>query len=254
MPKFENFYENIQEAQMRLRGTVVLYDKDPVYVWAVINHKGDGVFRIYISPVEDVDHCPGGMPINQIPHTHAALGEVMDEWMATPNVMSNSKFRILRKKMNSPLFNRFRPFPLGMMNAGKYVYYLERQPQRPKTEQGLVSSAVHATPISAAVNTQIMKSIDLFTPSFRDCVVGDYPSPNNVLAGITNPRYDNEAVAFHRQFALVKGPIDTLFLAYKSDVIGALPNGDFSRVRLGKDFAHCREVVDELNLFNTIVV
>jgi hypothetical protein len=43
---------------------------------------------------------------------------------------------ILRKQMNSPLFNKFRPYPLGMCNTkGQRAYYLERQPNR-KTEQG----------------------------------------------------------------------------------------------------------------------
>lgn len=252
MAKHENFYENLPEAQMRLRGTVVLYDKTPVYVWAVTDHKGDGVFRIYISPIEDVHNSPGGNPIHDVSQNNPQLGVAFDEWMEQPKVKSSKNFRIQRKKMNSPLFNKFRPFPLGMMNGETQAVYVERQPQRPKTEQGLTPNSLFSTPVTAAQGNGPRHSVDIYKKNFRDCIVGEYPSPKTVLAGLQSPKVANESVAFDRKFALVRGPIDTLFLGYKEDIIGVLPNGDFSALKLGKDFTHCKEVVEELNLFYTV--
>lgn len=252
MAKFENFYENIQEAQMRLRSTVVMYDKEPVYIWAVTDHKGDGVFRAYISPSNEVRYAPPNLPINHLPHGHSGLGSVFDEWLAQQP--PSDKFHILRKKLNSPLFDRFRPFPLGMINLDQFAVYAERQPQRPKTEQGLTQGGIYATLATASASSKGPRhAIDMFSDAFRDCVLGNYPSPKTVLDGLLNPRVANESVAFHRRFALVKGPIGILFLEYKDDIIGVLPNGDFSKLKLGKEYLHCREVVDELNLFATIV-
>lgn len=237
---------------MRIKQTIVLYDGYPQYVHTVAPHT-DGVFRVYMTPLEKVHEMPmAGLPCNgSIPHGHAAMGPEMDTWMeAHPDW-------ITRKMMNSKKFNRFRPFPLGMVNQGTSAVYCARQPARPKTEQGLIPSMLLATPISVSPKNGIPASsyhVDCYNKSFRDAIVGDYPSPKVTLDGLKNPNHSNESVAFNREFALVKGPIDLMFLAYREDIIGVLPNGDFSRVRLGKGFKHCKEVTDELNLFYNIEV
>src|SRR3546814_9937744 len=48
---------------------------------------------------------------------------------------------------------------------------------------------------------------------------------------LTDPNCINTGAAFHREFAFIKGPVDTLFLAYKEDLIGVIPNGDLSAIR-----------------------
>ena len=62
----------------------------------------------------------------------------------------------------------------------------------------------------------------------------------------------NESGAFHREFALVRGPINTVFLAYKADVVGILPRNDLSLVRLGEEHRHLVEVVENLKIFTAI--
>jgi hypothetical protein len=49
MQEHVNFYENIKEARMRLKGTIVLYEGIPYRVLAIADHKGP-VFRIYLNP------------------------------------------------------------------------------------------------------------------------------------------------------------------------------------------------------------
>jgi hypothetical protein len=62
----------------------------------------------------------------------------------------NKGHPIIRKTMNSPKFNKFRPFPLGMCNSNGRCYFLERQPLRPKVEQGLIRSMVTEKQITLA--------------------------------------------------------------------------------------------------------
>lgn len=247
MATHTNFYESLPEAQMRLRGSIILYDGLPYYVWAVTDHMGDGAFRVYMSEIEKVSSVPGSNPVSygHPPHT-PNLGQMMDEWM------EQNKGHMIRKKMNSPLFNKFRPFPLGMMNQDTNAIYVSRQPARPKTEQGLTPQMLFTVKTTLGLKPA-GNHVDVYSESFRDCILGNYPAPKTVLDGLKNPKYVNESVAFHREFALVRGPIDLIFLAYREDIIGVLPNADFSRVKIGKEFPHTREVTEELNLFATVM-
>lgn len=244
-----NFYENLTEAIARLRGTVVLYEGSPFHIWTITDHKGDGKFRVYMSPIEDVRsiNCS---PLNQVPHGYDQMGILMDQFMeANPNL------RIERKMMNSPSFNRFRPFPLGMCNTGPVATYVERLPARPKMEQGLKGDMLQEVFLTAGgASTKPRRGVEIYSKTFRDCIIGEHPSPSTVLERLKSDKVENESVAFHRYFALVKGPIGSIFLAYKMDVVACLPNEDFSSVRLGKEFAHLKEVVQELNLFPSVGV
>jgi hypothetical protein len=245
MATHPNFYENLGEALSRLKSTVVTYEGEPYLIWTITDHKGDGKFRVYMSPVEAVQnmHVP---VLNSIPHGHSGLGPALDEWM-----QANPAARIVRKMMNSPGFNRFRPFPLGMFNDGKTACYLERIPSRPKMEQGLQSSMIMVNPVSC-FDSNRAHVINLYSESFKDCVLGRYPSPKEILEKLSSGKFTNISVAFDREFALVRGPVGTLFLAYRENVIGFMPKGDFSRVQLPHKFLHFKEVVEELNLFYTI--
>jgi hypothetical protein len=258
MKEHPNFYENLKEAQDRLNRTVVLYDNLPYFVHAITDHKKDGIFRMYLDPVGRnlneaftvlkpfLNICSGYAP------DYPLLGQELDKWLdATPDC------GVLRKQMNSPFFNRFRPFPLGMCNIGTQVYYVERQPIRPAMQQGLTKSACFETLITAGSRqdspTRIAEKLDIQSPAFKDCILGDHYSPYEVLKYLLDPTVAHDALAFHREFALVHGPIDLLFLAYRSDIIGILPKNNFEFVRLGQEFSYCKEVVEELNLFNRVI-
>jgi hypothetical protein len=254
MPKeLPNVYENVKEAMLRLKRTVVCYDGEPYVVVAITNHKADGIFRIYLDPLaktsEQMSH--GRPEPEQFPPEHSGLGAYMDEWMAV-----HPQAGILRKQMNSPLFNRFRPYPLGMCNTkGGGTYYIERQPNR-RTEQGLLSAMLQETPINVSP-TSIPRgrmSVDIYGAAFKDCVMGKYPSAQECLVNLLDPEVVNEAAAFHREFALVRGPLSMLFLAYKHDIVGVLPKNDFSMVRLGRDHHHCKEVIENLGVFSAILM
>ncbi len=261
MKEYTNFYETVKEAEMRLLQTAVMYDGEPYYVIMIANHKKDGVFRIYLDKMgterglsvrTDSDNPAAAYPSGGMGDS---LANMMDAWLETER---GKKSGVIRKMMNSPAFNKFRPFDLGMCNnAGGVAVYCERQPTR-HTQQGLMHNMVSSNPLYIPPldgdRKFISKQPDFYGIPFFDCIMGKYPTACEALTGMMNPKVGggNSSVAFHRNFAFVRGPMDLMFLAYKSDIVGLLPMNDFSVVRLDKKFVHCREVIGKLGLFGEI--
>lgn len=251
MADYVNFYENIQEASMRLKNTVVLYDGLPYYVLNICDHKSDGIFRVYLEPIGDpdkmeVNSMSNPPPFNAYPPEGSSQGKMMDDWMK-----ANPNSRLLRKQMNSPLFNKFRPFPLGMCNVDGLLAYIERQPTR-KVEQGLTQQMLMSHQIRFGANKNML-TVNLLSDSLKATILGDYPDPSLCLEAMKDPSISNEGVGFHREFALVRGPIDMIFLAYKTDIVGVLTEGTFARLKLSKKFIHAKEAISTLHLFKDIV-
>lgn len=257
--QYKNFYETIQEAWIRLRQTVVLYDGEPYYVGAITAHKNDGIFRMYLEPI---GYSPAsGLWSASVPDSrrppwqnfhyedHHTLGKLADDWLETTDGKESG---ILRKMMNSPAFNKFRPFPLGYYNARGNAIYSERHPTR-KSEQGLTYKMLVETIPSIENGPMRNPNSPIITMQpFRDCILGRYPSAQECLKNLQNPGIQNRSVAFHRNFALLRGPIDTFYLSYKEDIVGILKEGDFSKLRLAPDKIHTMEAVQELNLFGSV--
>lgn len=255
MKEYPNFYENMKEAHARLLQTIVLYDGLPYQIHAITDHMKDGIFRTWLVPIGIsgegwhlfYNHLSNYSPDNP------ALGPALDKIYEKEEV---KKSGILRKHMNSPKFNRFRPFPLGMCNVGTQVYYVERQPIRPHMFQGLTKGGCSETLITAGSRQdnpkRSLESLNTNSLAFRDCILGDHFSPEEALRALLDPTIAHDALAFNREFAFVRGPLDMMFIAYRSDIIGVLQNNDFSRIRLGRNFQYCKEVVQELNLFANI--
>lgn len=250
-----NFFETLKEAHLRLRGTVVLYDKKPYYVLAITDHKKDGIFRIYLDPIGWDQNKTHEQP--QALHNYGAeseeLGVALDQYLD-----ANTSSPILRKQMNSPLFDKFRPFSLGMCNIGKRCVYTEWQPTR-STYQGLTRQNVteHVVTLGEQPAKRSISGssfVNTVSQEFEETITGSYPSAGDCLSNLSSGEFENEAVGFAKNFAFIRGPIDTIFLAYKTDVVGWLPDGDTSKVILGKKFRHTREVIEALALFHSIQV
>jgi hypothetical protein len=248
-----NFYENLKEARMRLVHTVVVYDGKPFYVLAISNHKSDGVFRIYLDEIgrdKMLAHQRIPVPYEGYDEGGASVGDKMDEWME-----KYPDEGIIRKQMDSPKFSKFRPFALGMCNLNGGVVYVERTPIR-HTQQGLTSNMLNyhkvGNPPGALLNGRDIPSLTGL-PFYRT-VVGDYPTVEECLKNLHDPDVTNSAIAFTRNFAFLRGPVDLMFLAYKSDTVGYMPHGDASKLTLSKKFKHTKEVIEDLNLFHDIKV
>lgn len=263
--KHKNFYENAKEANLRLRNTIVWYDgpgeQGPYYVLIITDHDGDD-YKIYMKKIgQKYQNIPGIISVNEhFSHNDTGgVGPHMDKFMK-----DYPQFKMIRKDLSSPHFRAFRPFPLGMMNtvredkAGKPVdcetLYLERQPNR-ATQQGLIRSMVAVSPVTAAMSRQptgMPYQFDIWSEDFYECIMGSYPSIDTCLSKLSDPKVANEAAAFHRYFALVRGPIGMLFLSYKGDVVGLLDNKNLSSVTVDREFKYTREAISDLHVFNNI--
>jgi hypothetical protein len=240
-----NFYENLQEAHSRLLRTVVTYDNVPYLIQAICNHKEDGIFRVYMQEVGKVlDEFPN---VDRFPAEDPNLGKHIDKWM------EDHPDKFVRKMMNSPKFNRFRPFPLGMCNIGEGTYYLERTPAR-RREQGLTANSI----LGAVVSVNNLKAptsrspVNLMSGELRDTIKGDYPSVKDCLTNLNDPDVSNNAVGFHRYLALTRGPLDLTFLVHKQEVIGYVEGIDEPKVTLGRTFKQYRELVQETGAFASV--
>lgn len=251
--EYPNFYENLDEALRRLHSTFVVYDGEPYYIQAITNHRDDGIFRVYMTPIVNGNYIP---IMDNYNRADAALGLALDKWMDEGGP-ANEGVTLVRKRINSPKFNKFRPFKMGMCNFGGRVYYLERIPNR-KMEQGMISSMVVETAVTAnprnAPNSGYggPRNVDLWSQWFRNCVKGEYPDIDLCLESLLDRDVTNEAAAFSREFALVRGPLGTLFLAYKQDIIGTLPAADLGNVVLGRDWGWTKEAVEDLGVFGNV--
>ena len=250
--EYPNFFESQKEAVIRLQGTVVLLDNEPVEVFWLSDHLGDGLIYAYVRPIgltirERADR-PEPNQVYNFPHSAVKeQGKFLDQW-----IIDTPSSQMKRVPLSSYGFNKFRPYELGMYWAPPNVYYVERQPNR-KTEQGLIASMVVASRLNLEENIKATSSpVDMLGPEMYMCIKGEHPSPKRCIEALTADKYTNTAAAFHRHFAFMRGPVDSLFLAYKSNTIGILPHGDLSQVKLAKNFTYTKEVVDELHLFEDI--
>jgi len=266
MPQFINFYENIPEAKIRLENTIVLYDGIPYYLFHVSDYKQDGKFRVFL------DNYKGGLtarhrlsdfprPSNYNPENYA---EVFDMWAT-----GRGDIGIIRKEMGSPKFNKFRPFPLGNLNTNGGVVYSERTPTR-NTFQGLKESMVtgclvqpipdvsgrNRNPIKSAMlgDSNVYVNVDIYGADFYDCMMNNYPTPQEILESFKDPEVTNLGVAFHREFSIFRGPLDMLLLCYQNEGIGILADGDMSKLIIGNKFSYLLETIQELSCFQSIVV
>jgi hypothetical protein len=220
----------------------------------ICNHKSDGIFRLYLWPIQHslaAFKAKGLYPDYQIVQMFSnEQGAFLDKWME-----EHKDSPIMRKMANSPAFNKFRPFSLGMLNQTHNTCYLARSPTR-KTQQGLVASMIDHWPCSVGEREQSRFRGSLSGSEFYDCVKGTHPSAQECLEKMFDPAYEERnSVAFHRNFAFVRGPLDTFFLQYKTDLVGFVPKqSSRPTVELAKKFAHLKETVEETRQFSEVKV
>lgn len=248
---YPNFYENLREATARLQGTIVMYDGSPYSVLHLAEHS-DGIFRVYMLDVaKDPRHMNYPEEFFRANGNTQLMAQFYDRWMEG----AGKTVGIVRKKINSPHFNKFRPFPLGMCNIEGQAYYVERAPIR-RGLQGLSPNGMTISSL-ALVNDPNNRvggrgGFQLYSPGFKDCVMGAYPSAKECVQNLQDPNILNSSVGFHRKFAFVRGPLDMIFLAYKEESIGYVDPREMV-VTLGRRFVQHREVIDGLGVFNKVI-
>lgn len=252
MASYPNFYETVKEANMRLRNTVVMYEGEPYFVYAITDHKRDGIFRIYMEalPTDNTTTLYANSlnnPIRDYLTGYSAgsseLGKALDKFMD-----STEDHRLVRKYMTAGGFNKFRPFPLGFVNTPKTSVFSERTPTR-KSEQGLTATMLILK--DASLSPRGVDSRNFMTTArFRDMLLNKYPTASEVLAELKSGEV--EARAFHRNFCFSLGPCNIPFFVYKNDLVGFLPDGDLSCLQLEETQIFLKEAIQELNIFSEV--
>jgi hypothetical protein len=253
--RYPSFFENFDEASMRLRSTIVMERGEPVEVAAVTFEGNQQNLFAYVYPIgwEKGEFKSLTRPdVSSFGHYGGPeITKHLDDWIKKNK---GSSFR--KVPLGSPTFNQFRPFPLGMCNDGPYVFYNERVPNR-RVEQGLISTMLKTYRVSVEKpdgGEPCSNVLYFYGPSMRACILAEHPSAHRCLEGLKDPKHKNQGAAFHRYFALIKGQADTLYLAYKNDIIGSLPYGDFGLLKLDRQYSYTKEVVADLKLFQTITI
>lgn len=216
-------YESVNDAQMRLQHTVVLYDGEPVYITGVSqvgpDDPKDDIYRVYAAPLPFV-----------------------------PDRNGNQK-EAFRKFISSRKFD-LAPFPLGFMNKNDTTYYLSRQCKR-QQKQGLSDNTIGVVDMSSfegkgkGLPRRAFTVSNLVTyPEFLDTIKGRYPSLEEATALLQG---DANAVAFSRVFALVKDQDldDLIYLYHKTDKVGFILDG---QLKLSKAARCLKEALQEVGI------
>ena len=261
MPQFVNFYENLAEAKLRLENTIVMYDGAPYYVYWIAEH--DGKLRAYLDQYRGgdiVSRRVSGFPRSQ-DYNPNHYSEIIAEWYKNNRVKG-----LIRKELGSPLFNKFRPFPLGNVNIRGSVIYTERTPTR-NTNQGLRERSVYALNVLPVPNPTTTSgkrskahsfnnetSIDIWCSEFYNTICNQYPTIEEILEAFKDPQVVNTGVAFHREFSLFRGPLDMLIVCYRDEGIGLLAEGDLSSLVVGTRYSYLKESLEELGCFGSVKI
>lgn len=199
-------YENVGDAQMRLQGSVVLYDGEPVYIREVTqvgagDPKGD-VFRVYAEP----------LPLTSRERNRE------DEF---------------RKFISSKKFD-MAPFPMGFMNWNGDAVYIHRRARR-QQRQGFSEGTFGADFVSQNPNgTGINFGTCVKSKEFVDCIKGKYPSVSDATKIIMNDKA--RSVAFSRTFALVRDLelVDLIYLYHKQEKVGFITGDALKLSKVGQ--------------------
>jgi hypothetical protein len=218
-------YENVEDATMRLRHSVVLYKDTPVYITEIVRGDGDDILRVRFQEL------PVGVPEAKVDpfgrRARIALNGG-DEGAADK-----------RKYISSKHFD-IAPFKLGYVNSPKGAFYCSRMPNRIQ-KQGLCGEN-----FTAKTNNGIVISFQTFLSCEESVamVKGEYPTFDQALKALAKC----PAVAFDREFCLVKDevfPELITYLYHKGTKVGMFNKEELS---LGQKFKCLKEQLQEMKI------
>lgn len=221
-------YESLEEVKHRLAGTVVLYNKEPVYLRDVCSENEDGKYGEFVVLFK----LPG-----------------MKEHFFVDKDDARLEYKRIR---------------LGYVNGRYTALYIVRTPAR-RFKQGLTKDnififtpkdslkngdedlgALDYSDISHLTITPPQSSVSwdkLYrTKAFYNMIMGEYPSVAECLEKLK----ENKKVlsqAFTKCFAISKNSLELTTLLYKGDVVGYSEYKD--RFKIPKDKFWLREVLEE---------
>lgn len=204
------FWTDIEQARVRLLGTIVLYKDLPVYVQDIT--RGQGLAnprtpRILISDVEDTT-------------------------------------KMVRKRLDSPHFNKFRSLPsLGWINRRQgQAVFVERLPARIQ-QHGISqqNTRVHHFNGDLALLDSGRPDISqtFFNKYFKMSHQGLFPSLESILNNIQ----EGNAIAFNRDCCVTRDELGMRWLYHKTRKVGMFPGAD--TVVLANKFSYLRDTLQD---------
>lgn len=194
-------YDSVDEANNRLANTVVTYEGRPVWIDGARNH-ADGVIRL-----------------NMIEHPF------------------NSD--VVRKRIDSPAFNRFRSPPLGFCNyfdsGSRHVLFCQRTSPRSR-RQGLCSDNLRAEYLLTGNRERFDRIYR--SEAFKEMIEGSYPEFDEVMRLLV----PDSSIAVDREFALLRSKVGFTTLMYKTVEAGIIFRGN---LYLSPDHQYLTEMIME---------
>ena len=205
-------YETLEEADRRLRNTVVLYDNEPVYISAVEpspEGAADDIYRVYACP----------LPLTQGNLNQAAF----------------------RKYISSGKFD-FAPFKMGFLNLPEGVFFMERIPQRAGYKQGLSQNGYTIYSLgSGDIPTPAFASM-ISDPAFVAMIKGQYPCLKDTMEQLRSKK--KECLATMRNLAIShEDDLELSIAHYKRKRVGIITDDD--RLKLSTKFRFLQEEMEE---------
>lgn len=214
-------YENVEDAKMRLRQTVVLYKDEPVYITDIIRGEGkDDVLRVLFTD----------LPTDTL--------EVRNPFRNDPKVRDDPGPKPERKYISSKYFD-IAPFRMGYVNDKKGAFYCSRMPGR-NQKQGLSGDNFKGRDNFGRV---VGWAEFLACKNIKEMVGNIYPTFEQAVKALDK----SPAVAFHRDFCLVKDEVvpALIWLYYKGNKVGMINKGETT---LGPKFNCLKESLQEMHL------
>lgn len=206
-------YETHEEITMRLQNTIVLYDKEPVYIT-----------RIQAGGQEGDD----GKEIARV------------YFRSLPFTGKDGKAEV-RKYLSSRNFD-LSPFKMGYFNHKGEAHYASRAPVR-QNKQGLSDNSVSFTDYAGRNSRNMGFATMVASQGFVDMVHNKYPSFKE--AGDLLGDKDTSSVAISRSFAFhIDHDLDALLLRHKGVKCGIAMKSD-KALKIPPKFHFLREEMED---------
>lgn len=203
-------FDTVEQAQLRLNETVVLYDGRP----CIANH-----FAARRDDDRDTPVGPGNITCRV-------------------TFLDNTTPPLTAVRLNDPAWG-FHNLRLGFVNAGNKAIWVSRLP-RTTTRWGIDPRNLRAQVVGSTTGNG--NATRLSFHAIGDALLGAYPTWAQALRLLG--QNGTHSVAFSRHFALLKDRWDMIFLYYKSVRIAYSEDGG-ETFRLTETYNYLREIIQQ---------
>lgn len=214
-------YDTLEEAQSRLKGTLIYLGDSPIYVRDITDTANGTPYRRGMEQRFQLHYYTIGRDRRP---GHVSL--------ADPGLRQNN-FKLGYCNIDTN--------PLGFGVVKNRTAYVTRIPTR-RTKQGICQENLLLATTEREIGGVRFGDIHM-TESVKDMLTGNYPSLDAACEAVVNGSY---SMAFHRHFAVSYDDFrGDMVLMYRGNKIGF---GDPDMITLGPQYQFCREAAIEAGI------